>query len=209
MSCELQNGRGSVDDCTDQIAGVKTVYFFRHSLLDIQKNLAGEITYIGAGDMYRFEQDQYHGLALQEIIRGQNDTQYVRQQTDMTLFYITPEFIQTIQYLKRGLWAIFFLDYEDKIRLLGEFTPMYQLDGVDQSGKKAGESFWSNLSFEGISNSFAPFLEDFTDYPFDNFEPDIIMHPRYDTAPGLLTYNNAGEYYKWINFPNNRLDYKG
>ena len=206
-NCDIQAGR-LYDDCLDDIAGVKTVYFMNHKLLEFTKNLAGEIDTLGPADVYRFEQDEWHGTAIQEIVRGSDETQYLRQQIDMTVFYINPEFYTSINYLKNGLWAIFFLDMKDKIRLMGEFTPMSQTTGIDQSGQGPGDSRYTNLSFQGITGAYAPFLEQWTNFPFDNF-PDIIMHPRYDQAPGLLTYNDAGEYYKANPFPNNRLDYKG
>jgi hypothetical protein len=207
INCDLQTGRLH-DDCLEDIAGAKTFYFMKHNVLSYTKNLAGEIDTLGPATVYRFEQDEVHGLVIQEIVRGSDETQYLRQQADMTMFYISQEFITTINIIKMGLWAIFFLDYKNKIRLLGEFTPMTQQGGIDQSGKAAGDRLYSNLSFMGVTGAYAPFLEDYTDFPFDNF-PGIIMVPRYDTAPGLLIYNDPGEHYKHRNFPNNRLDYKG
>lgn len=102
---------------------------------------------------------------------------------------------------------MFFMDYDNKIRLVGETTPMWQIAMVDQSGTTANGNLWSNLSFQGIEGNFAPFLEDFTTYPFDNF-PDIVVVPKYLAVPGLLTYDNAGEYYK-INTSGDRLDHNG
>lgn len=202
-NCDIQDGRLH-DDCLESVAGIKTVFFFKHNALSITKNLAGEITSIGSGTMYRFEQDSTHGQVVQEINRGADDTQYIHFQIDFTLFYITPEFIYTINHLKNGLWAIFFLDYEDKIRCLGEFTAMYQNGGIDQSGKSAGDTLWTNLAFSGMSNAYAPYLEDFTKVPFDNM-PGVIVVPPY-AEPGLLIYNNTGEKYDVDTF-GNRLDY--
>lgn len=204
LNCDISNGR-LYNDCLDDIAGVKTVFFMKHSLLTFTKNLAGEIVTLGPATVYRFEQDRSHGTAIQEIVRGTDESQYLRQQIDMTIFYMTPEFIYTINVLKRGLWAIFFLDYKDKIRLLGEFTPMAQMTGVDQSGTAPGDSLYTNLSFMGMTSFYAPFLEDFTTYPFDNF-PDILVVPEYGRLPGLVLQNNAGEYILVDNF-GNKLDH--
>jgi hypothetical protein len=203
-NCDIQDGRLH-DDCLDSVAGIKTVFFFKHNNLNVVKNMAGEITSIGTGLIYRFEQDQYHGLVVQEINRGQDLTQYVRFQIDFTMFYITPEFLYTINHIKNGLWAIFYLDYENKIRLLGEWTPMQQNGGVDDSGQAAGDTFWANLSFSGESSAYAPYLEDFTTYPFDNMT-GILVSPPYGALPGLLIYNDAGEHYETDVF-GNRLDY--
>lgn len=202
--CDIQSGRLH-DDCIEGIAGVKTVYFMKHSELSFTKNIAGEIITLGPATVFRFEQDEYHGTAIQEIVRGTDDTHYLRFQIDLTLFYMNPEFIYTINRLKAGKWAIFFLDYQDKIRLLGEVTPMYQINGIDQSGKAAGDNLYTNLAFQGDGSAYAPYLEDFTTFPFDNF-PNIIVTPKYGALPGLLIYNNSSEHYKTDIF-GNRLDY--
>lgn len=207
MACDLQNGRATAQDCKSESAGVRTVFFMRHSQLTYTKNLAGEIDTLGPATVFRFEQDHFHGLALQEVIRGEDMSQFVRQQIDLTIFYLDPAFLQTVQHLKLGNWAVFFMDYDNKIRLLGDATPMQQIAMVDQSGTTADGNLWSNLSHQGIASNFAPFLEDFTKYPFDNF-PGIVVVPKYTAVPGLLTYNNVGEYYK-INTAGNRLDHNG
>lgn len=177
ITCDIQNGR-LLDDCLESQAGIQTIFFFKHNQLKVEKNLAGEIISIGVGTVYRFEQDDSHGVALQEIIRGDADTQYLRQQVDLTLFYITPEYLQTVNYLKRGHWAILFLDYDNRLRLLGEYTPMTQVKMLNQSGTAAGDKKWSNLSFMGITSDFAPFLEDYANFPFDNL-PGIDVIPPY------------------------------
>ncbi len=202
-NCDITAGRLN-EECQEARAGVKTVFFFKHSQLQVTKNLGGEIIGIGAGTIFRFEQDQHHGLAVQEINRN-GETQYLKQQIDFTLFFVSSQFIQTINYLKAGNWAIFFLDYRDKIRLMGEFTPMYQNGFQEQQGTGADGSQYSNLSFAGMSDRYAPFLEDYTDDPFDNF-PLVDVIPRYDNLPGLILQNNTGDYIKADNY-GNRLDW--
>lgn len=192
--CDLQNGR-LFDDCSkDQRAGVKTVYFFPWNKLKVEKNPAGEISYIGSGTLYRFEQDSHHGMAFQEVIRGNEDSLYLRLQIDLTVFYIDPDFYTTIQALKNGMWGIFFLDYDNKIRLLGEQSMMSQIQMIDQSGKAAGDKLFTNLAFQGAASQWAPFLEDFDQYPFDNF-PEITVVPEYPIEGGYLIYNEAGDRY--------------
>lgn len=191
--CDIQNGRLH-DDCLDQIAGVKTVYFYNWNKLSVQRNPAGEIIYFGMGTVFRFEQPVTHGLALQEIRRGEGDTQYMYYQIDMTVQYVTPEFLQTLQYLRAGMWGIFFLDMEDNIRLMGADSPMVQIELIDQSGTGPGDLRWTNLSFKGMGSDYASFLEPFTTFPFDNF-PDIVVIPQYEHEEGDLIYNDAGELY--------------
>lgn len=189
--CDLTGGR-LYSDC-DDIAGVKTVYFFKHDLLDIKKNAFGEVAEIGCGYVYRFEQDDLHGTAVQEIVRGQGETQYLRQQIDLTLFYIDKQVLPIINVLKQGSWAIMWMDYNGKIRLFGELSAMTQGEGVSQSGRSAGDRKWSNLSFVGIANNYAPFLIDFNKLPFDNI-PCIEVVPEYTGKEDLLKYSDT-EYY--------------
>lgn len=188
--CNINNGR-LLGECLDEIAGVKTVFFMKHSFLEFTKNLAGEIATLGEASIFRFEQDEYHGQAMQEIVRG-HDSLYLRQQIDLTVFYIDPDFLYTVNVLKLGQWAIFFMDYDNKIRLLGEETSLTQTTGVDQSGRGPGDSRWSNLSFMGSASNYAPFLEDFAQYPFDNF-PLINVIPEYFATDDDLLINAAGD----------------
>jgi len=183
-NCDITDGR-LFADCFER-AGVKTVFFFRHSLLKPTKNPNGEIDYFGNGTLFRFEQDNDHGLAIQEIVKGDGTT-YVNFQIDMTLFYLTPGYWQTINYLKNGLWAIFFLDYEDKIRLMGEASPLQKIEGVDQSGTLPDETMYINLVFHGMGDNYAPYLEPFTDYPFDNFPVQVV--PEYFAQPNDILAN--------------------
>ena len=99
-------------------------FFFRHSLLNVTKNSAGEVTGFGGGTVFRFEQDPDHGTFDQEIQTNGDGTQFLRLSVDLTLFYISKGFNITLEFLRQGRWAIFVLDYEDKIRLFGEWSPM-------------------------------------------------------------------------------------
>jgi len=202
-NCDIQSGR-LFDDCQDNRAGVKTVFFFRHSLIqNVTRNGAGEITYFGNGTMFRFEQDGDHGLAIQEIVKSNDGSQFVRFQIDLTLFYQTPQYWTTINYLKMGRFAIFFMDYEDKIRLLGEWSAMERMEGVVESGKTAGDNLFVNLSFHGNGNEFAPYLEQFTNYPFDNFP--VGMTPPYVPSENQIIWKNANDHITIDNIGNSLI----
>lgn len=186
-TCDIQDGR-LLNDCNSERAGVKTVYFFKYSALDVVKNLAGEIIDFGTGLLFRYEQDGFHGLAVQEIIRGEGVTSYLQFQIDFTVQYVDPAFLETINFLKVGLWAIFFLDYDDKLRLMGEFAAMTNSAGIYPSGTGPGDTRWTNLTFVGLSSDYAPFLVQSPYYPFDNF-PGVVIVPPYPEIPGEILAN--------------------
>jgi hypothetical protein len=187
MACDITNGR-DLQDCRVQMAGIKTVFFFRHSLVtNVTKNGAGEVTGFGNGTIYRFEQNVTEGTLTQEVVRGQDFSQYVRFTVEMTMFYDKREYMEVINYLKSGRWAIFCLDNQNEIRMLGETTGMQETQGIGQSGKTAGDLLYTNLTFEGLSNDLAPFLENFTDYPFDNFP--VAVTPPYVPSDSFISIN--------------------
>lgn len=191
LNCDITDGR-TLDDCSQERAGVKTVFFFRHSQLDLTYNGAGEITGIGSGTLYRFEQGDVHGLAIQTITRGSGDTSYMEYQIDMTTFHLLPEFIKVIQSLKAGSWAIFWLDNADNIRLFGAQTPMYNQQGVTQSGQGPGDTTYTNLSFIGQGQDYAPFLESFDVCPFDTFSNSVV--PPYEACAHELLWNDTEKF---------------
>jgi len=203
--CEINDGLLQ-PECLQGQAGIKTVFFFRHTNLDVVYNVDGEITSIGSGYLYRFDQDNNHGSALEELQQGQGEeSSFIKQQIDMTMFYIDPEFRKVIDLIRKGRWAVFCLDYHDKIKLYGEMNAMKQVGGAIPSGTKSGDNLYSNLVFEGIQDEYAHFLEDFTTYPFDNMAGVEVM-PRYDNAPGLILQNVGLDNILIDNF-GNKLDY--
>jgi hypothetical protein len=203
MGCDIQSGK-LFDDCRDTMSGVKTAFFFRHSLIhNITKNASGEITYFGNGTLFRFEQDHDHGMAVQEIQKPDDGSQFLLFKISLNLIYLTPEYYTTINYLKKGRWAIFYLDYEDKIRLMGEVTAMEPMEGVSESGKTAGEKFYTTLSFHGIGDNYAPYLEQFTDYPFDNFPVNMV--PPYVPSLNKILWGSPGDHIAIDNFGNDLI----
>jgi hypothetical protein len=200
-NCDISNGR-NLADCLNNRAGIKTVFFFKHSLVNVTKDAAGLITGFGSGVLYRFEQDGNNGLLFQEVQRG-DDSQFVLINIDMSLYYDAPEFMSVINHLKSGLWAVFVLDYDDKIRMAGEWSPMQETQAAGQSGTGPSDLLYTNLTFVGQSGDFIPYLEDFTEYPFDNF-PVAIIPPYVETPKEILI--NANDY---LNIDNlgNRLSY--
>jgi hypothetical protein len=203
--CDITNGR-LANDCKER-AGVKTVFFFRHSLLNnITRNGAGEITNFGNGTVLRFEQDTDHGAAMQEIVKGgDNASQFVRFQLEMTVFFVTPSFLQSLNALKNGLWAIFFMDYHDKIRLMGESTAMQETQATGQSGETAEGGKYLNMTFTGLGGEYAPYLEAFTDYPFDNFP--VGVQPPYVPGEDRILINATD--FLLIDNSGNKLKYAG
>ena len=188
LNCDISDGR-LLDDCSQERAGVKTVFFYRHSELDLTYDSGGKITGIGSGTLYRFEQGDAHGMAFQTITRGDGDTTYMEYQIDMTTFHLLASFLEVINALKAGSWAIFWLDNADNIRLFGAQTPMYNQQGVTQSGQGPGDTTYTNLSFVGQGQDYAPFVEEFTEFPFDNFPNSVV--PPYDTGDDYLLINDT------------------
>lgn len=203
--CDIDDGLLQPECLTGQ-AGVKTVFFFRHSSLNLTYNAKGEITGIGTGIVLRFDQDNYHGMASEEVMQGrEGENSYIQQTVEMTMYYISPEFRETIDLIRLGRWAIFCEDYQGKIKLYGEINAMKQNGGQIETGKAPDDNLYSSLVFQGVQDHYARFLEDYTTYPFDNMA-GVIVSPRYDNRPGLLVLNGSGDNIL-IDVNDNKLDH--
>lgn len=204
-NCDITEGLLQ-PECLKGQAGIKTVFFFRHTSLQVTYNIDGEIDSIGTGTVFRFDQDSYHGTSTEEPQTGEaGESSFVQQQVDMTMFFIDPAFRETIDFIRRGRWAIFCLDYHGNIKLYGEQNAMKQIGGAVESGTAPGDNLYSSLVFEGVQNDYARFLAPFTTFPFDNMT-GILVTPRYDNDPGLVLQNIAGDHIL-IDTSGNKLDH--
>ncbi len=200
--CDIDDGL-LTPECLVGKAGIKTVFFFRHALLDVTINAGGEITGIGTGFVYRFDQDNYHGQAVEDVVQGE-ESSYINQTVDMTMFYVNPEFRGTVDRIRLGRWAIFCEDYTGKIKLYGQKNAMRQSGGSLESGTSADDNLYSHLVFFGVEDHYARFLADYTTHPFDNMA-GVVVTPRYDNLPGLILQNAADNIL--IDNSGNKLDY--
>lgn len=194
MECSITNGR-LLDECL-QIAGVKTIFFGRHDQLKVTRNPSGLITGIEPIALYRFEQETGVGFATTEHFKGAGETVYVKYRLDGLWWKTRTIDVKAMNVLRAARWAMFYLDYDHNVRLMGEVTPM-----ISTNGNEATPESVFSFAFEGNGDEYPPFAEPYTDFPFDNF-PNVGVVPPYRPAEGRIIYNDLLEYV----LVNNNLD---
>lgn len=188
MDCSINSGR-LLEPCLDVIAGVRTFFFMQHDDLQYTTDADGVIIDLAPAYVFRFEQAQSQGEARQTLIRGTEESRFLYDECEAFWFRTRPDDLVLMNALRAGRWAIFYLDYERNIRLLGAETAMVAKDQRSISGQAAEDSKWFMHSYHGNSSDYAPFLAPFTEYPFDNF-PVVVVPPYVESE---LIINLAGD----------------
>jgi hypothetical protein len=194
MSCDLTSGR-LLNECSVGRAGIKTLYFTKFNdfaaLTGITES-GGEITDLGSPAiiLYKFEMANNVGVSNETLNRSdENGSVYIQQDITLTLFNILPSDLAALNALKKGRWAIWALDYQDKIRQFGETRGCIASGGSDVSGQAPGDKRGLDLTLTAITDRYAPFMADFTTEPFDNFANVTVTITGY--GPELHTDANA------------------
>jgi hypothetical protein len=174
MSCDLTNGR-LLGECLVGRAGIKTLYFTKYNdfaALTGITEVGGEITDMGAVPLTLFQFDLGSNVGSFEEVptsAPENGTSFISQTITLTLFNILPADLSNLNNLKKGRWTIWALDYQDKIRMFGRTRGCMAAGGSDVSGTAPGDKRGLDLTLIAIENNFAPFMQDYTTDPFDNY----------------------------------------
>ena len=174
MSCDLTNGR-LLEACSLGRSGIKTLYFTKFNDFDALTGvieLDGEITDLGADPItiYQFNMSDNVGNFDEALTTAKdNGTSFVTQVVTITLLNIKPADLANLNNLKRGRWAIWALDFQNKIRLFGRLRGCIASGGSDVSGVAPGDKKGLDLILTAVENSYAIFMEDYSVVPFDNF----------------------------------------
>lgn len=183
MSCDLTSGR-LLDECLVGRAGIKTLFYTKladfEALTGITES-GGEITSLGAVaiDVFRFEMADNVGNFDQAVNASQeNGTSFVQQNLTLTLFNILPADLADLNNLKVGRWVIWTLDFQGKIRIFGRYNGCTANGGSETSGTAAGDKKGLDMTFVAEENDYAPFMDDYTTTPFDNFA-NVTVVPAY------------------------------
>lgn len=194
MTCDLTSGRLR-SECLVGRAGIKKLYFTKfndYAALTGVTESGGEVTSLGSDPItiYQFDMESNVGN-FEEVPTAsrENGTAFMTQTVTLTLFYIKPADLATLNNLKRGRWAVWALDFQDKIRFFGQTRGMIATGGSDVSGAAPGDKKGFDLILQAASNNFAPFMADFTNEPFDNFTNVSVTTSGY--GPELFTDANA------------------
>jgi hypothetical protein len=183
MSCDLTSGR-LLDECLVGRAGIKTLFYTPladYEALTGVTESGGEITSLGAVaiDVFRFEMADNVGMFDQAVNAIQeNGTSFVQQNLTLTLFNILPADLADLNNLKVGRWVIWTLDFQGKIRMFGRYNGCTANGGSETSGTAAGDKKGLDMTFVAEENDYAPFMEDYTTTPFDNFA-NVTVVPAY------------------------------
>jgi hypothetical protein len=195
MSCDLTSGRLR-GECVTGRAGVKSLYFTKYNdyaaLTGVTES-GGEITSLGTDPItiYQFDMESNVGnFDETPTVSRDNGTAFLSQSITLTLFYIKPIDLAMLNNLKKGRWAVWALDFEDKIRFFGQTRGMVATSGSDVSGVAPGDKKGLDLVLQSVSDNFAPFMADYTTVPFDNYaNVTVITDDLYGAE--LYTLSNA------------------
>lgn len=192
MTCDLTSGR-LIGNCQSGRAGIKTLFFTKYNdyaALTGITEIGGEITDLGAVSISLFQFDMETNVGSFEetpVVSRESGTAYIQQTINMTLFYVKPADLASLNNLKKGRWVIWAMDFNNKIRMFGEGRGMVATGGSDVSGAGPGDKKGVDLILQGTNDDYAVFMEDFTDTPFDNFANVSIITNF--TAQYMAIYN--------------------
>jgi len=88
-----------------------------------------------------------------------------------------------LELLSKAKVAVFVRLYDDQIMMVGKTDGAFLTAGTYQSGKAKGDLNGYTLTLTAEEPNQPDFLEDYTNYPFDNFTPEITVNPPYVTGP--------------------------
>jgi hypothetical protein len=174
MTCDLTNGR-LLNECSLGRAGIKTIYFTKFNDFAALSGITesgGEITSLGLSALTVYQFDVANNVGSFEEVTNtakDNGVSFITQTVTLTLFNILPADLAGLNALKKGRWAVWALDFENKMRLFGRETGMTATGGSDVSGAAPGDKKGLDLILTATADNFAPFMADYTTTPFDNF----------------------------------------
>lgn len=148
LACALTRGR--LLDCKDSIGGIKSVSFTQHSTLGTVTETSGEVTAVSGGfTSYQYDCPAHTGNLTDNI---QSDplagTIFFEQVLNITLHKLTKEDRSELLLLAKNRLAIFVLDNNNNIFLMGAEDGCHLTGGTIVTGTGKGDLNGYTLEFK-------------------------------------------------------------
>ena len=187
MPCTLSSGR--LLQCKDKIGGIKTIFIANHDLfttgvvIDPTIPSSGEISALPsitpALTVYRYELSQGVGDFIETITSSvENGTVFWEQVVNISLMQLTAADRLELQNVAQTRLALFVLDNNDNIWMIGQYDSAELTAGTAATGTAKGDANGYTLTFTASEKLPARRLESYTVTPFDNMGT-VVVAPAY------------------------------
>tara|TARA_R110002167_G_scaffold47475_2_gene140575 strand:- start:10 stop:573 length:564 start_codon:yes stop_codon:yes gene_type:complete len=187
MPCTLSSGR--LLQCKDKIGGIKTIFIANHDLfttgvvIDPTIPSSGEISALPsitpALTVYRYELSQGVGDFIETITSSvENGTVFWEQVVNISLMQLTAADRLELQNVAQTRLALFVLDNNDNIWMVGQYDSAELTAGTAATGTAKGDANGYTLTFTASEKLPARRLEGYTVTPFDNMGT-VVVAPAY------------------------------
>jgi len=180
MPCTLSSGR--LLKCKDKIGGIKTIFLGLHSDYTTGVEVDSgtqEVNVLPTATIYRYELSQAAGDFIETITSSvENGTVFWNQVVNISLMQLTAEDRLELQNVAQSRLAVFVLDNNDNIWMVGQYDSAELTAGTSATGTAKGDANGYTLTFTATEKLPARRLEDYTAVPFDNFATISIL-PTY------------------------------
>ena len=179
MPCTLSSGR--LLQCKDKIGGIKTVFLAKHIdfTTGITTDAAEEIITLPLATIYRYELSQGVGDFIETITSSvENGTVFWEQAVNISLMQLTAADRLELQNVAQTRLALFVLDNNDNIWMIGQYDSAELTAGTAATGTAKGDANGYTLTFTASEKLPARRLESYTVTPFDNMGT-VVVAPAY------------------------------
>ena len=180
MPCTLSSGR--LLQCKDKIGGIKTIFLAEHSKFatGVVNDAAGEITALPTAVLFRYELSQAAGDFVETITSSvENGTVFWNQVVTFSLMQLTAADRLELANVAQTRLALFVLDNNDNIWMVGQYDSAELTAGTAATGKAKGDANGYSLTFSALEKLPARRVESYTTVPFDNLTATITINPAY------------------------------
>ena len=184
MPCTLSSGR--LLQCKDKIGGIKTIFIAKHDLfatgvvIDPTVPSSGEITGLPTTTLFRYELSQGVGDFIETITSSvENGTVFWEQVVNISLMQLTAADRLELQNVAQTRLALFVLDNNDNIWMVGQYDSAELTAGTAATGTAKGDANGYTLTFTASEKLPARRVESYDAVPFDNSAFNITVEPSY------------------------------
>lgn len=188
MACNLTSG--FLLECNEGVGGVKEIFIANWEPfatgITYMTTVGGD-TYIDGlptATLFRYQPNRNTGaVTITPTPNLENGTLYYVQTVELTLGKLAVDKKQELELLSKAKVAVFVRLYDDQIMMIGKTDGAFLTAGTYQSGKAKGDLNGYQITLTAEEPGQPDFLVGFTNYPFDNFVPEITVDPAYPALP--------------------------
>lgn len=182
--------QGFLLECNEGVGGVKEIFLCNWEKMATgitYTTTVGGLTFISGlpeATLFRYQPNRNTGaVTITPTPNLENGTLYYVQTVELTLGKLAVDKKQELELLSKAKVAVFVRLYDDQIMMIGKTDGAFLTAGTYQSGKAKGDLNGYQITLTAEEPNQPDFLQDYTNYPFDNFSPEIVVDPTYTPGP--------------------------